>query len=440
MRIKLAFVTLVFIFTNFTYADVLDIDTCISEALTKSELVKSSKEAVNAASSDAKGTFMNFLPTAKISYNYMKLEYYNEPEPMSIPITDPPINIEFPLPEWQNNVEVSITQPITPLWSVYKGYSAKNLAAEIQRLQLTLTENQLKSKIREYYNTYFMLEESAELIDETNGYLMKYKEMADMMIEEGITDKRATLKIDIELARTAKEKQNIKGNQSIIKTAIALMVDRDEDSFTLEKPSKKSTEFNKSYKELLNLQEDLRPEMKMLKKSDVIADNIYDTNIQPFIPTLALVAGYKNDFEASMLSPEGTFYVGGALEWNIGFDWIKNGYGLSKAKSENIKTKLENIDSRKNMYLQIKSLYTDLLVKKSTINLSEKEVIEAEENLRIEDSKYKEKMTTETDLLNALVSLKQAKTSLISSYYDYCNSLNSLAGVLGTDIEELINN
>lgn len=431
---------LIFISVNVVYAESLDLDSCISESLTNSEIVKSNIEAINAASADKKGNFIDFLPTTKISYNYMKLKYYNKPKPISIPITTPPIEIEFPLPEWQNNVELTLTQPITPLWSIYKGYSAKTLATEIKKLQLTLTKNQLKSKIREYYNNYFMLEESSQLIDETYSYLKQYKKTAEMFVKEGITDKRAILKIDIELAKIEKERQNILGNQSIIKTAVALMINRDENSFTLEKPEKKIAAFSKTYKELLALQKRSRPEIKMLNKSNAIADNIYDTNIQPFIPTLALVAGYKNDFEATTLAPEGTFYAGGILEWNIGLDWVKNGYKLSKAKSERIKTKLENIDSRKSMYLQIKSLYTDILVKKSAINLSNKEVIEAKENLRIEESKYEEKMTTETDLLNALLSLKKAKTSVISSYYNYCNSLNSLASIIGIETKELINN
>jgi outer membrane protein TolC len=393
--------------------------------------------SVKASISDSDSSFYNFFPTAKISYKYMKLEYYNKPEPILLPIADPPIEFGFPLPEWQNAFEVSVMQPITPLWIVDKGYSAKKLVTEIEKLKLTSDSNQLKSKINEFYNSYFMLEEALGLINETELYLRKYKQIAENYIAEEMSDKRASLKIDIELERVEKEKQNILGNQSIIKTAVALLIDRDEYSFTLKQDERKSLRISKSYEELLEIQELNRPEIRMLEKADIIAQKIRDTNYLPFMPAVALVAGYNNDFGHTDMSPEGTFYVGGAAEWGIGFDLFSNYHKFGKADAEMVKTKLDNAESKKQMTLQIKSIYTGILVKESEIKLSAKEIIEAKENLRIEENKYKEKMTTEADLLTALLYLKKAVTASITAYYNHNTAINSLSGILGIKVEDI---
>ncbi|HNW83248.1 MAG TPA: TolC family protein [bacterium] len=426
-------------FSSFLYGEAIDIDSCFAEALQKSNVIKSREMAIKASSSDSRSAFYNFFPTAKIAYKYMKVEYYKKPGPIILPISDPPVEFEIPLPEWQNALEVSIMQPITPLWSVDKGYTAKKLVTEIERLRLTSDSNQLRANIVEFYNSYFMLEEASELIDETDLYLKKYKQIAENFIAEEMSDKRAALKIDIELERVEKEKQNILGNQSVIKTAIALLLDRDENSFTLKPGEKKSVHISKSYEELLEIQESMRPEIKMLKKSDIIAEKVRDTNYLPFIPTVALVAGYNNDFSHSDYSPEGSFYVGGAAEWGIGFDFFSNYHKFGKADAEMIKTKLDNAESKKQMTLQIKSLYSSILVKESEIKLSEKEIIEAKENLRIEENKYKEKMTTEADLLSALLSFKRAATSAITAYYNHNTAINSLSGILGVKVDDITN-
>ncbi len=436
-------VIVLIIFFPVLQAETLDLDVCISEALEKSESIKGRTASIEASSYDAKSTYYNFFPSVDISYKYMKLEYYNKPDPIVLPISDPPVQFGFPLPEWQNSFEISAVQPITPLWAIDKGYSAKKMVTEIERQKLSLDSNHLKTTITELYNSYLLLDDVSKLMDDTASFLKKYKEIANNFVAEGMSDKRAVLKIDIELERVAKEKQNVAGQQSVIMTAISLFIDRDEGSFSLKPEERKHTVISKSYDDLAVIQNNNRPEIKMLKNAGKISEMISQASLSPFLPTVALALGYKNDFEATSLSPEGTFYFGGVISWDIGSDFVSNYYTYKKSRAEEVRTKFDGEASRKQMLVQLKSAYSGILVKESEIALSEKEVIEAEENLRIEENKYKEKMTTETDLLNALLNLKKANTSLISAYYNHKTALHSLANMLGvniSDISETTNN
>lgn len=425
------------VFVSVLHAETIDLDMCISEALEKSDSIKGRKSSVEALSYDAKSTYYNFFPTVDISYKYMKLEYYNKPDPIVLPISDPPVQFGFPLPEWQNSFEISAVQPITSLWAINRGYSAKKLATEIERMRLTLDSNQLRTKIVELYNSYQLLDEVSKLLDDTTVFLKRYKDTANNFVTEGMSDKRAVLKIDIELERVAKEKQNAEGQKAVIKTAIALFIDRDEESFTLISGNRRYSVISKSYQDLVDIQKNNRPEIKMLKNADEISEMISQASLSPFLPTVALALGYKNDFEATSLSPEGTFYFGGVISWDIGSDFISNYYTYKKSRADKIRTKFDGEASKKQMLVQLKSVYSDILVRESEIVLSGKEIIEAEENLRIEENKYNEKMTTETDLLNALLNLKKANTSLISAYYNHKTALHSMANMLGVDVNDI---
>ncbi|HSA34525.1 MAG TPA: TolC family protein, partial [bacterium] len=69
---------------------------------------------------------------------------------------------------------------------------------------------------------------------------------------------------------------------------------------------------------------------------------------------------------------------------------------------------------------------------------AEREV--AAENLRIEESKYQEKLTTETDLLAANLQERQAKTSYITAIFQYKIALQKLAGTIGVPATALNGN
>ena len=71
------------------------------------------------------------------------------------------------------------------------------------------------------------------------------------------------------------------------------------------------------------------------------------------------------------------------------------------------------------MILQVTKMFSDLNVKFKEIKIAKKQIESAKENLRIEESKYKQNMTTETELLKANLDLRQAKTAFLSAVYKF---------------------
>ncbi len=160
---------------------------------------------------------------------------------------------------------------------------------------------------------------------------------------------------------------------------------------------------------------------------------------QPFIPSLSFIAGYTRKFDPPMMNAGDNFSFGAVLSWDVGIDWWKNNRNLDKATAAGQKTVLENIEARKQMELQVSQMYATLQVKEKEILLARSEIKSAEESLRTEESKYQQSMATQTDLLNASLSLKMARMGFISAQMEYLKILELLAATIGVKKEELIN-
>lgn len=472
---KILVVTIIFAI-SFLCAEELDLETIIDEGIKNSESVKIDEAKAEKMDMDADSTFIQYFPTINITGQFMRLIYAPEVEPLVIPLSKlaapsdalveyiteqvtaqvpegtpaetiaamvseevvDAMNISLSTaPDYSRTVEIKAVQPITPLWSVYNGVKAKETGKEIFKLKKEITKDQIASTVSEYYYSYSMLSKIDVLLDESMKQLERYQFSAESLIDKGFADKTALLRINIEKARVKKEKEKVKGGKRVLKKALALLMNRDVASFEIKEASDNYVPMTTNEEDLLSLQKSKRKEFKMLKKNEEIKEEVASIELQPLIPTLALVGGYKHNWDETLIAPEGYFYLGGVASWDIGFDWYKNHKKYSMAKQDITVAKLESIEKKKQMELQVTKMFSDLKVKETEIVISENEIAEAEENLRIQEEKYKQNMTTETDLLAAHLALRKAKTSFISNKYQYSIAVNKLASTIGVPFEEL---
>ena len=439
--IRTATVILLLLTTSIT-AETLTLKDCISTSLEQSEKVKASKEGAQAAKDGKNAVIFNFLPTTKFEMGYQWLKFAPEPEPMmfdpGIPGMDP-IEMDFELPDKSRTMNITVVEPITPLWSVFNGYKAASLGHDIAEIQAKLTSEQLKMEVINLFYNYQMLTESAEILNKTKEQLERYKTKAQNFVDAGLTDKRAVLKIEIELAKIEQQIMIVDGNIKLIKKNLSIFMNRDVNSFTLQVEKTPSNSLSAGNDTLSDMMKKSRLELKMLNKSNKIAKHLEWTAIQPLIPTLALAGGYSKTWDASTFQPEGTLFIGGSLSWNVGFDWGSAIFNYKKARAERVKTELENIASKKAMEVQLIQLENDVNTKSQAITIAKKEIESAQENLRIEEDKYNQKLTTETDLLDASIAFRSAKLKLLTSIYEHEVALNRLAITIGVPYEEITN-
>ncbi|MBR4531192.1 TolC family protein [bacterium] len=430
MRLKNFTASVLVLFACFyAAAETLSLDECIERTLKESEKIKALQESEAAAKSGKDGTVFSFLPTATLDAGIQWMKYKPEQGSMSVA----GMNIPVSFPDKSRTLGITVVQPITPLWSVSYGYKSLETAEDIAKIQRELSSDQLKLQVMNLFYNYQLLNESMEILNETKEQLQKYYEQAKNFYDAGVVDKRSVLKIEIEMTKLEQQIQTVTGNTNLIKRNIGILINKPADSFELEKKEVTEKNLSADNSQLEKIMIDNRLEYKLLEKSENISEYSEMLSAQPLIPTLALVAGYKKNWDAGGSQPENTLFIGGTLSWQIGFDWGKTAFDIKQSKHKKVQTRLENAATRKQLSLQLTQLENDVETKALAIEISKREIESAEENLRIEEDKYKAKMTTETDLLAASLSLRSAKLGLLTAMYEHEVALHTLAITIGTE-------
>lgn len=434
MRLKSFTAAVLILFACFSAAaETFSLDECIERSIKESEKIKAMQESEAAAKSGKDGTVFSFLPTATLEAGVQWMKY--KPEQGAMNVGGMSIPVSFP--DKSRTLGITVVQPITPLWSVSYGYKSLETAEDIAKIQRELSEDQLKLEVMNLFYNYQLLNESMEILNETKEQLQKYYEQAKNFYDAGVVDKRSVLKIEIEMTKLEQQIQTVTGNTNLIKRNIGILINAPADSFELEKKEVSEKNLSADNPQLEKIMLDNRLEYKLLEKSENVSEYSEMLAIQPLIPTLALVAGYQKNWDASASQPENTLFIGGQLSWSIGFDWGKTAFDIKQSKHKKVQTQLENAATRKQLSLQLTQLENDVEIKAIAIEISKREIESAEENLRIEEDKYKAKMTTETDLLAASVSLRSAKLGLLTALYEHEVALHTLAITIGTEYDSI---
>lgn len=453
------FITVFFAFSM--SAEILDLDTMINESIKNSETVKAQISKEKMAENDRKKVAMNFFPKTSVEVRLLELVYTEDPEPITIdisglmpllegsinqsspiqidlPDTVPPIEKELELPDHHRTLDLTLVQPVTQLWEIYNGYKARDLKADIEKLKTELSKEKIKREVRKFYHTYNMLSQVLKLIDESEKQLDRYEIMAVSFYDNGLADSRALNKIKVERAALAIEKEKYTGSMSVIKTAISLMTGRDEKSFEIKEDLPVLNKIAKDPEIIADMQKETRIEMKMIERNDKIRGRLDNIAVQSFIPQIGFNLGFKQNWDPTVVNPEGIFFVGGVFKWDFGIETAKSVFDYRMVKAESVATKLDNARLIKDMTLQVKKMHSDISVLEKTAELNKVKIESALENLRIEEEKYSKQMTTETDLLNASLMVRKARTEEVSTIYRHMMAMLELSGITSIDMEDLI--
>jgi len=83
---------------------------------------------------------------------------------------------------------------------------------------------------------------------------------------------------------------------------------------------------------LIETQASNRTEMLMLNKKNEIQDRLNKKAIQNFIPQVALTFGFMQNWDSTLINPEGIMFFGAVARWESGFDTARQYYEYQAVK------------------------------------------------------------------------------------------------------------
>ncbi|HEX3933205.1 MAG TPA: TolC family protein [Puia sp.] len=130
-----------------------------------------------------------------------------------------------------------------------------------------------------------------------------------------------------------------------------------------------------------------------------------------YYPTVALSGGYIAAKIPDLFTITNAVTYGVALQYNLSSFW-KTGAKVAQQRAREEETDANKALLEDQVRLQVNQAYQDYLTAVKKIGVSKKAIQQGEENYRITRNKYNNSLVTTTDLLEADVSLLQARINL----------------------------
>ncbi len=148
-------------------------------------------------------------------------------------------------------------------------------------------------------------------------------------------------------------------------------------------------------------------------------------------PTIALTGGYIAADVPKVLTVTNAVNVGVGVSYNLSSIW-KNNTKLAQAKARETQVTASEELLNDEIRLQVNKDYQGWLLAQKKIDVYDKAIAQATENYRITKNKYDNSLVTITDLLEADVSLLQAKLNAAYAKADAALAYNKLLSTTGT--------
>ena len=175
--------------------------------------------------------------------------------------------------------------------------------------------------------------------------------------------------------------------------------------------------------------------IQMLEKAININNALIEVSESDYYPTLAGFANYGINGMSDKLFSNFTTYptsmIGISLSINL-FKGMQTKYKVQQSKLDLIKTEEQITTVKDAIEMQVKVNINELNRIKEDIKAQERNVNVAERVYQLSTIRFKEGTGNQLEILNSDVALKQAKTNLLESVYNYTISKVKLDNLLGS--------
>ncbi|RXK11641.1 hypothetical protein CP965_12785 [Halarcobacter mediterraneus] len=387
-------------FTVNIYA--LNLDEAIKLGLENNNSYKKQQYIYDEAKENVVKSRGNFLPTLDLSYTYNA----NKED----------------LGDGKDNANASAIIS----YSLFNGLQDKyNLEAskdseKSSKYTLEATKHDLVYNIKARYISYLKSIKNIETLN--NAYKLLQKQYEDSLnkFEQGLLAKNDLLQVNAQMLQAKQNLARAKADSKIawydLKNILGGTLSKEEKIEDLERINTFESIFNEE--ELY-----LRSEVKSLKKSIEALGNQKDANTYGSnLPKVSLDLKYTKLGEDASLNVNES-EIENQSTATVNFKW--NLYNGGKDKSETIilQKKIsqakEDLESLKlDIKLQYEKALEEYEVSKLNYETAVVSLEQSEENYKIVNNRFKEGISTTTDLINANFLLSQAKQSFDSAYYD----------------------
>jgi outer membrane protein TolC len=409
--------------------EVFTLKQTIESALKANLGLKSFKEETAAALAVKKARRTQFFPTFSASYGYNRFDA----ETVTSGFTA--------VPKEEYRFVTSFSQPIFTGFSLLRQYDIANLGLDRAKVRERLKRQDI---ILDAKNAYFQLLQTQKLHDiaqKTVVQIRAQKEVADNFYQVGMTPLNDLLQAQVELANAKQELIVAKNNLDNAESNYNTLLRRPINTPVVLKDILDYSPFEETLEYCLLQAEKNRFEIRIADMEIEIAQKELDLTKKDYYPSIDLKGNYfKYGTEWDIDGGEGIYDPSGwnieaVAKWNF-WEWGRTSYGVKEKHSRLSQAQLNKKEILDNIHLEVKTAYLRTQEAERAIQTVEKAIEQAKENFRINQERYKEQISTQTDVLIAQTLLSRTMTNYYNALYAFKISKATLYRAIGQEVLE----
>lgn len=410
---------------------------CVEIALVNKSSLKSAALEVQTASSAVRGSLSNFLPSVSYSNSWNETHLPEGQTTSSFEFMDTTLYLSSPYGGISNafGISFSLSQPI------YDGGRWMNQIRTAKNNLLTaqqLARQQKISVILNVHQSFFQLLRAQQLYEVARKNLDLAREqvnLANTQFDLGVVKKTDLLKTQVLLGRAQADilinETNVKNAMLNLKNSMGLA--GSEAFFEVTDPGKPLMSvpgYDAAWEEL----EQYNPALIVSKTNVAGAELNRKIIVGSRLPNISASFSYGNSGnEISSITQTADWNSSVNLSLSIP---LFTGFNISsrqqQAEYSVRKLQFDYITQKQELQSQLESLINNLVNYQELISINEQVLKSAEEDLKLVQQRYQLGSATILEVLDAQVSVSQARSTLVTTKYDARIQEAQLRSMLGT--------
>jgi outer membrane protein len=416
----------------------MNLQETISAAITANLGLKQAEAEVKAAQDTKKAQTTNFLPTLNSTYSYL---HRNQPTTQALggaggQTIDVVIN-----PDDEYNFVTSFTQPIFTGFALINQYKIASLGLNVAEIKQQLTRQNI---ILDAKNAYFQILKTQKLLDVaqiTVKQIMSQKDVAESMYQVGMSPLNDLLQSQVQLANAKQSLVTAQNNLAIAKSQFNTLLVRPVNSPVAIVDILDYKPFEHDIDYCLAQAGKNRLEIQVADLQVQISQKNYKLSQRDYYPTVNLEGSYYKrgtdwDVNGGDGVADSTYWnVRATATWNF-WEWGRTTYGVREKLQRLAQSKYNQEQIQIDINQEVKQSFLRTKESEQNIVTIEKAIEQAKENLRITEERYKEQVSTNTDVLVAQTLYTQTMTNYYTALYDYKIAKAVLYRAIGQEVME----
>ena len=404
----------------------LSLQQSIELSIKNSNNLKIADAKVLLASADLQEARDRKLPNATVSASYLRLSSAN----VDLKSAQ---NSNRPSPK-VNQAFYGIANVTMPLYAGGRIRYGVESAKYLEKAALLNVENDKENVVYNTMQAYTNLYKSSKtvvVIKENLNASVQRDSLFSRLEQNGILARNDLLKEQLTTSNIELSLLDAQNNFNIANINMALMLGLPENTlFEIDSNFVNDTQQLKPFIEMENMALQNRKDVQAIafqKKAAGVGVKVAKSEAYP---TIALTGGYIAADIPKLITVTNAVNIGLGIQYNITSLW-KNNTKLTQARVRELQLNATEALLNDGIKLQLNKDYQNYLFAIKKIELYDKSIAQATENYRITKNKYDNNLVTITELLEADVSLLQAKLNASVAKADAALAFNKILSTTG---------